>query len=197
LFPYLVPPCERRLETASGASVTVTERQGEERIEVRDAEARLVFAIEPATGRVTLSATSGSLALAAPNGDIELAAGGTVRCRGSAVELDASESARLTSNELRIGAREADVGIAELRYAGDRLRAKLDQAKLTLGRLETVTERLFERAKKVFRQVEDLHQLKAGRLRTMVERSYVLRSGHADIAATDHVKIDGKQIHLG
>ena len=44
------PLSERRLIARSGASVSIAERDGIERIEVRDAQARLVFELDPVTG---------------------------------------------------------------------------------------------------------------------------------------------------
>jgi hypothetical protein len=171
----------RRLETRAGAVVSIVEREGEERIEVRDAREKLLIEIDPATGRATVT-VPGDLCFAAPNGDIDLTAGGAVRLRGKKLELEAVEGR---------------VGIRDLHVGGVTLQARLDQAKLEVGRLETVADRVFERARSVFRQAEDLYQLKAGRLRELVKGGYAVRAGHASLVADDEVKIDGKQINLG
>jgi hypothetical protein len=202
-------PKEQKLETRSGASVAVTQVDGGERIEVRDADARLLVELDPATGRMQVSAPAGDLAFAAPHGDLELSAGGAVRVRGGkevALETSGERGAsfvlgsavsRLSSRVFQLVAKKADLGVDDATYTGAGLRATLHEATLRVNRLETVAERLFERAKSVFRQVDDLHQLRAGRARTLVDEGYFLRTKHASIEAEDEVKIDGKQIQLG
>jgi Protein of unknown function (DUF3540) len=204
------PPETQRLVTKSGASVEIVTNGGKEQIEVRDPNAKILIEIDAETGRIVLSALAGDLALAAPNGNIELSAGGSVRVHSHEnVELESGDGAersslvlggavaKLKATALQMAARKVDLGFVETSFAGESLRATIDEAKVGFGRLETVAERLFERARSVFRQVEDLHQLKAGRIRTLVKEGYFVRTGHASIEAEEDMKIDGKQIHLG
>jgi hypothetical protein len=168
------PRSERRLVSRSGATVEIAEREGAERIEVRDAQSRLVFELDPATGRTVLSVPAGDLAIAAA-GDIDLVAGGQVRCRAAErVSVEAGSGEGRSSLVL-----------------GSAL------AELVATRVETVADRIFEKARTVFRKVEDLHQLRAGRSRTVVEDGFYVQSGHTSIESSEEVKIDGKTIHLG
>lgn len=167
-------PSERRLVARGGASVAIAQRDGAERIEVRDAQQRLVFELDPATGRTVLSVPAGDLAIRAA-GDVDIHAGGTVRCRGDErVALEGG--ARDRRSTLTLGS-----GLAEL----------------VASRVETVADRLFEKARSVFRRVEDLHQLRAGRSRTVVTDGFHVKSGHAVLECDEEMKIDGKTIHLG
>jgi hypothetical protein len=168
------PAAPRRLVALGGASVAIALRDGGERIEVRDAQQRLVFELDPATGRTVLSVPTGDLAIRAA-GDVDIQAGGTVRCLGDErVVLQAGSRDRRSS--LTLGA-----GLAEL----------------VASRVETVADRLFEKARSAFRQVEDLHQLRAGRSRTVVSDGFHVKSGHAVLECDEEMKIDGKTIHLG
>lgn len=173
---------EQRLHAKDGASVAIVERDGQERIEIRDAERRLVFEFDPVLKKATLCLPEGDLAVRAPNGNIELEAGGTIR---------------MNSKTLQLGADKAELALREVVHTGERLIAKLDEARLVARRIETVTDKLFERARSVFRTATDLHQLKAGRSRAIVDGSYVVRSGHASIESREETKIDGSEIHLG
>lgn len=175
-------PSERALATTNGASVAIVERNGAEVVEVRDAHARLVFEFDPLTNKATLTLPEGDLAVRAPRGNIELEAGNTLK---------------LAAKTLEVGADRAELSFKDLVYGGLRLAARVGEATLSTERLETATERLFERARSVFRRVEDLHQLKAGRTRTIVEGGHVVRSGHLSMEAREDAKIDGAQIHLG
>jgi hypothetical protein len=169
----VAPRSERSLVAACGASVTIAERGGRERIEVRDAQQRLVFELDPVSGRTVLSVPAGDLSIAAA-GDVDIRAGGTVRCRGAEVALEAGAG-----------------------HTASRLSLRAGLAELVASRVETVADRLFEKARSAFRQVEDLHQLRAGRSRTVVAAGFHVKSGHTSIESDDEVRIDGKAIHLG
>jgi hypothetical protein len=202
------PLSERRLVSASGASVTLRESTHESRIEVRDASSRLVFDFDLATGRAVV-AVPGDLSLSA-GGDVEIAAGGAVRCRGQEVELTAGRvgkeqtkvrldggALRFTSRLLGVLADRADLAFGDARLASERLRAEVKDGQLVATRLETAADRIFEQARNVFRTASELHQLTAGRTREIVHGGSHLKAGHVSVEADDDVKIDGKAIHLG
>ncbi len=169
---------------------------------------KLRLSSDPVTGATKLS-SEGSLIVESSNGDVELK-GKSARVRATeTLQLDAGVGqerstftlggalASLSAKAMKLTAKQADVGIATVSYVGAELRSKLDDAKLTVSRLETAAEQIFERSKEVFRTVDELHQLKAGRARTVVKGGYFVRSGHATIEAAEDMKIDGKQINLG
>lgn len=184
-------PAERSLATCDGATVSIVEGEGGEQIQIRDKTNSVLLQVDPATGLVTISSARGNLALAAPGGDIELHARGALRFRGEKdVAIDAGESLQLSSKR-------AAIALADATYVGARLRTKIGDVKNVVERLETVTERLFEKAKAAYRQVEDLSQLRAGRVRTLVRGSWLVRGETTSLDARDDVKIDGKHIHLG
>ncbi len=168
------PASERRLVSRTGASIAIAERDGGERIEVRDVGGRLVFELDPVTGRTVVTVPQGDLVLSA-GGNVEIAAGGTVRCRGTeGVTLETGAGARRTRLSLAAGL-----------------------AEIVASRVETVADRLFEKARSVFREVDDLHQLRAGRSRTVVKDGLHQKSGYAVLECDEEMKIDGKTIHLG
>lgn len=191
----------QRVVAKSGACVAIVEEDGRERIEVRDAKARLVLEIDPVTGKTTVVAP-GDLALRA-GGDLELEAKGAVRVKaGDIVELEAGDGAAKTSFSVggaiaKLSARVLAVSAEETRYVGEILRAKIDDTWLELSRVESAAERVIERAKNVFREVEDLCQTKAGRSRTVIEGGAFFRAHHASIEAEDEMRIDGSSINLG
>ena len=203
------PISEQRLVSRAGATAALREEAGHERIEVRDSRSRLLFELDPATGRTVVWAPDGDLSFRA-QGDVEFVAAGSVRCRAEKeVTLEAGEGrarstlslgsrvAALSSEALRLAADSADLAFTRANVTSSELRAKVTDAKIVMSRLETITDRLFEQARSVFRTVEDLSQLKTGRARTLVREGYDLRAGHASIEAEAEVKIDGKAIHLG
>lgn len=173
-----VPASGERLATPSGASAFVHD----ERIEVWDPNGRILFEYDAATGKGSLTMPTGNLSLKAPDGDIELVAGRRVTLKASEVALT-SERAKML------------VGEAELR--GFRVTTAVEQVFVVAERLEQVASSVFQRAKRVMRHVEDLEQLTAGRVRTLVEGAYSVKGERASIQAKDEVKIDGERVHLG
>ncbi len=183
-------PAPRRVTSREGASARLVETDGGERIEVRDAEDRLIFDYRPDAGRAVLSMPAGDLALSAPNGNIDLVSGKAIRAR-------AGEAVALEGPKLRVAGERGEFLIGEATYRGRRLSATVETAKVVLDRLETVASRLVERAKNVYRHVENLNQIKAGRMRSLVQGAHHQKAGRMSIKADDDVKVDGRRIHLG
>lgn len=172
----------RSLEASNGTRVAVVRRGPTERIEVRDKDCRLIFELDTATNKATLTVPEGDLALRAPNGNIDLVAGGRVA---------------IQSKTLAVSAARAELKLEDVVFAGLRLAAKVGEMAIAGERIETRAERIFERAKSVFRTAEDLAQLKAGRARTVVQGGYALRSGHTSIESKQETKIDGAEVLIG
>ncbi|MFO0616721.1 MAG: DUF3540 domain-containing protein [Polyangiaceae bacterium] len=177
-----LPPEEQAIETSNGTRVAVVKRGATERIEVRDRAARLIFELDTVTNKATLTVPEGDLAVHAPNGNIDLVAGGRVA---------------IQSKSLDVSAERAELKLKDVAFAGLRFAAKLGEITIAGERIETRAERIFERARSVFRTADDLAQLKAGRARTVVQGSYALRSGHTTLESKQETKIDGAEILLG
>lgn len=176
----ITPSVERSLEAEGGACARISRRDGHELLEVRDADERVLFELDTKTGKARVMMPGGSLSLEAPDGDIELVAKGSVRARGQRIELSGGSDAKAS---LLLGDRIAQLSAKGLVFAAERI--------------ESAAERLVERARNVYRQVEELHQLRAKRTRTLVEEGHVVRAGHASLEATEEVRIDGSRINLG
>ena len=114
---------------------------------------------------------TGKSVLSVPAGDLEL------RAPAGSIELAAG-------HDVRIRARR-------------RLRAEGEEVKLVATRLETVADRIFEKARDVYRRVESLHQLEAGRARTLVRGAFYLLGKRTYLEGEEAVKIDAERIDLG
>lgn len=206
--------------TRDGASVGVTERDGRDVLELRDPAGQVIASYDPAAARLTLIAPAGDLALHAPAGHIDLVAARGVRCvsagevsvqSASGVTLSARspaggapaavrvdpEQVTLAGERLGVAARRADLRVAEGRYTGEGVSAVVQRVELTLGRIETVAERVLSRARSAFHQVEELHQLRAGRARALIAGAFQLHARSASLDADEDVRIDGDKINLG
>jgi hypothetical protein len=82
-------------------------------------------------------------------------------------------------------------------FRGNRIEGTFERASLVIGRLETVARTVVEKARNVYRTVEKLAQLKAGRVRTVVDGSHVVRARKTTVHADEDVRIQANKIHLG
>lgn len=212
-------PAERplRIVASGGASASIVERDGHEVVAVHDRAGRLLFEYDAETGRGSLVA-AGGLSLAAPGGDIDLVAGGAIRCwaagevaiasrsgatlsarageRGATVQV-APGRVTVAGEALAAVAERGDVRIAEARYEGRALTAVLERAHTTVGKIESIAGRVIARAGDLFQEVRELHQLRAGRVRALVEDVIELRGREVSVDAREDVSIDGQRINLG
>jgi hypothetical protein len=69
--------------------------------------------------------------------------------------------------------------------------------KIETPRLQVLVQTLMEKAKNIFRTVEQLSQIKAGRIRTLVDETYFFKAKKAFIKSDEDYKINAEKIHLG
>jgi hypothetical protein len=81
--------------------------------------------------------------------------------------------------------------------AGKGFQLKSPEVKITAGKLELVARRVLERFENAARWVKQTLQLRAGRVRTDVEKEYQVRAGRIIERAREDVTIDGNKINLG
>lgn len=177
------PPSGRRIASKDGSSAEIREADGRELIRISDSAGHLLFEYAPATGRAVLSVPVGNLVLAAPRGDVEIEAGGSVRMVGK--------------RDLTFSGERGSFAFGETTLSTLKLSATIESARAVFGRAETIATQIVQRAKRVFRRVEDVDELTAGRSRSIIAGTYSLKSERAVLHADDDVKIDGKRIHLG
>ncbi len=162
------PPTSLQLKAGAYATVDSVEPGGDERLQVHSARNELLFEYDPTTERMRVNVSKGSLELSAEDGDINLTAARAVRIGGTAIEL-----------------------------TGHKLDVKTKHTRWIVDRLETFAGTLVETAKNAYRSVEQLAQLKTGRMRTFVDETYQFKSKNAILKADEDFKVKGDQIHLG
>jgi hypothetical protein len=163
------------LTTLTGVSASITRAGADaEVLRVVDAEGRLLFEHNTGT-RVTV--------IVAPEGDLEL------RAPRGKVKIVAAEGFVLEAPSVH-----AKVG--EARVEGRSLSATFERVKTAAAVIETSAGRILERAKNVYREVEELSQTRAGRLRLVAEKTVSLLGQRAVVKAREDVKIKGDKVYL-
>ncbi len=204
----------------SGARAEVDGPPEAERLRVFSASGEMIFEHDPATGRSRVGVQSGDLEIVTPNGNIDFISARGVRffsrdaiemrsLRGIEMAVADTESEAVSSLDLQPGrvdlrgtllglsARKGELRIDEAEVTGKRLSGAIANVSLAMDRCETLVGTVIEKARSVYRTVAELAQIKAGRMRTLVDETYQLQSRTAFLKAEKDFKVDGEKIHLG
>jgi hypothetical protein len=74
---------------------------------------------------------------------------------------------------------------------------KAAEVECEAGRIELRADRIFERARDVYRDVEGLLQTRAHRVRTLATGAYQLFAKRVNVLAEEDAAVDGKRVLLG
>ena len=214
------PTAAREILLDSGAKATVDGPPGDQRLQVFSAGGEMIFEHDPATGKSRVGAPAGDLEIVTREGNIDFIAARGVRFFArepiqlrslEGIEMAVADTGSddlssldlhpgrvaLRGTELGVSARKGELRIDETEVAGRRLSGAIANVKLAMDRCETVADIVIEKARNAYRTVAELTQLKTGRMRTLVDDTYQLRSRTALLKAEKDFKVNGEKIHLG
>jgi hypothetical protein len=134
-----------------------------------------------AEGDLLIQSRGGRVAVSSPEG-VDLVSGGELA---------------MTASDLHVRARKGSVAVEELGFFGRLLRAEVAKLAFAAEEVDTVLTRLTQRAKRVFRFVEEIDQTRAGSIDLRAQNLIGIRGENAVITARVLAKVDGEQIHLG
>jgi hypothetical protein len=186
-------------------------------IAIRDASGALAVEYDAAAGTARIAAPRGDLTLAAPKGkvvvdaatDIELRAQRDVRHRAARrVACEAGESAepgliveraavRVTAQSLDVTSERASLHTTQGHILAERIETTAAQIVSTVGRMEVRAERLIERAKDAYLEVDGLLQTRARRARSIIREAYQLVTERTSLVSKKETSIDGERVLLG
>ena len=113
------------------------------------------------------------------------------------VGLVSTGAVSIITPELEVKAVDGRFSIERLTTLSRHLLAEVVNAKIVAGAIDSVVDRVSARIKRAYRTVEELDQLRAGRIDHSAEKSLHLSAEDALVTATELVKFDGEHIHLG
>ncbi|MBI4952626.1 MAG: DUF3540 domain-containing protein [Myxococcales bacterium] len=134
-----------------------------------------------ADGDLKLQATTGRLTLGASEG-IDLVTGKTVGVTGGAVHVRAQTGS---------------VAVEELGFLSRLVRAEVGRVALLAEHVDSTVTRIVQRAKRAFRFVEEVEQVRAGTLDLRAENLAAIRADNTLVTARVLAKIDAAQVHIG
>lgn len=190
-----------------------------ESVRVFSSANELLFEYDPQSGKTRLFVPKGDLELVAPRGDIRLLAGGNLRLHGQSVIINARQRlglavraaagsiqslvslgrrrVRVEGEQLEFEAATAKSKFRSSHSESERCETHVQDLRIAVHRMETNADCIIENATNVYRSVADLLQHTAGRMKTLVDSIYQLRTKKAFLKSEDDFKIKGEKIHLG
>jgi uncharacterized protein (DUF39 family) len=126
-------------------------------------------------GDLSLRSTKGKVTVAAREG-IDLVTAAAARIAAAAVDVSAQGALSVVS---------------------DAVKAEVEKVKLYATTLDSFFERVSQRAKRSYRAVEELDQVKARHLDYAATGNAHVRAKNTLLSADDLVKLDAEQIHVG
>lgn len=132
----------------------------------------------------------GDLELQVPNGRVVIAA-------KDGIELVSTRGVGITSEELKVTTRAAEVVIEHLGVVGGTVQAQLRKVKVVAETIDHAADRVVQRFKRAYRFVAEMDQTRAQRIDIAAEKTMSLHAGDAVVTARELVKVDGSQIHMG
>jgi len=156
-----------------------------------DAQRALSCLVEPEVGDRVLVARSGEtgeafvLAVLAREGDAPVTL------------LSPRDTALRTVGKLTVIAEDATIAAPTFSLHTAVAKIQATQAVAVLGSVDAVLDRLVQCAKRVFRVVEEVDHLRAGRVDYEAEGTLSLHAHDTTVTSEGLVKVDGEQIQLG
>jgi len=201
--------------TAEDGSSAALERDEDGPVwRLRDAEGHLVFEHRAGKSVVHVAddlelAAGGDLVLRAAR-EVRVESGEAIAARAlgpielcsevsggaSALSLD-GDRARLTSAHVSVAAERADVKVTDANVVAKTLRTVAYRILERADRVERTADRVVERAREAFREIQELDQTKAGRLRLVADTALSLLGRSTTLKAREDVKVQGEKIYLG
>jgi Protein of unknown function (DUF3540) len=146
--------------------------------------------LERDEGRDASIALDGNLSIALPSGRFTVAA-------QEGVDLVSAQQVSIAAGRLELHAVDGDVTLERLTLLSTYVRAELDRVRLLSETLDAELERLSVRAKRSYRTVEELDQVKAEQIDYTAEKVMNLHGHSTLVTAEELVKVDAAQVHVG
>lgn len=182
-------PVSKDVVSRAGAQARIEPRDGgAEAIVVRDRAGKLLFEHDPVTGKSVIHAM-GDLEIRADHGSVSISARDAVKLRGE-------REVEVQTPSLVATATRADVTIVDGRLVARSIRTVAEETRHAVKRLTVEAERIVERSKDVYRDVEGLAQTRAGRMRQVVESTFHVLSQRTVLKAEEDLKLKGSKIHI-
>ena len=208
-----------KLVISNGAYAMVDETSESPALKLFSRRNELLIEYDPESEKTRINIDSGNLEFMTQNGDIVFNSANNIQLNGQNIELAGRSGIRLgvigtlgqfvssislrscitslDSARLAITARQGEFQLKETRFVSSKFLGKIEDSQLIVGKLSTIAGSITEKAKNVYKTVEQLTQLKTGRMRTLVESTFHLKANKTYMKSQEDFKVKADKIHLG
>lgn len=116
---------------------------------------------------------------------------------GEELHLASKRRLFVATEALELGAKAVEVAVAGARVVGDELQSHFRRARAVSETFDRVADRVVRRIKRRYQFIEDSDQLRAGNYDLRAKELASLQAKHTSVTATEVVKVDGDQVHVG
>ncbi|MFO7713057.1 DUF3540 domain-containing protein [Desulfosarcina sp.] len=208
-----------QIRLANGAYARVDRSLADESLKLYSKENELLIDYHSPTGTVKVNVASGNLEFTATNGSIVFHSAKDIHMDGDHVAVNArndihmgvrdpnggagpviamnARKLQLASPVMELIAQRAQLFLQETRIAGKQLIGRFGNIQSISRKFESVADTVMTKAKNVYRTVSELSQLKAGRQRTLIEKTSHMKAQKTIMKSEQDFKIKAEKIHLG
>ena len=208
-----------KLRARDGSYVVLAETEEGTSFQVYSKEDDLLIEHDTERKTTKVCAGAGDIEISASGGSMTFEAAEALAFRGETISLQgrrridagvrdqsgrrastlslAEHGASLQGAHLRLTAGRAGLFIDELKVTGRKILGNIVQATITADRLETRAQSVVSKTRNFFQAVENLAQLKAGRMKTLVRATYHLKTKTSVLKSDDDFKVKADRINLG
>jgi len=169
-----------QIETEDGVRACVDERR--KALQVFDPRGQLLFEHRPEQGFSVVNIPTGDLRLRTESGSIEFESRNDIRFKAG--------------KDFDVRAERGRVEVDDASFRAASLKTAIERVKQVVGVAELTATRIVQRAKNVYRDVAELDQTRAGRLRLIAKESARLVGRRTLLKAEQDVSIKGEKIYL-
>ncbi|MCK5516892.1 MAG: DUF3540 domain-containing protein [Desulfobulbaceae bacterium] len=215
----LTPKSDTDIYSDNGSRAAVVTNDDTSIIQIYSKHNELVVEYDTIEEKTRVACRDGNLEFAVPDGNISFQSRESIEFSGEAIRFKArkaiettvqdcpgeptsslslgSHQIKLKCPDLRLTAQRGSFYLEELRITGMRVLVNLIQATIKAERLETRAQTIISKARNIYQTVENLTQLKTGRLKTLIQKSYHLKSKNTVLKSEEDFKIKADKINLG
>ena len=113
------------------------------------------------------------------------------------IELTTANNINLISSGFKVYSNIAEISISRLVYLGSSMFAQISKIKALATTMDSTISRLTQKLTRSYRTIEDIDQVKAGKIDYNAEKVMSIHGKYSLITAKKDIKIDGKLIHMG
>lgn len=208
-----------RIRMADGAIARLEGPPDNEALRLYSRDNELLIDYQSETGTVIVHAPSGNLEFSADNGSIGFHSAKDIRIDGNHVGLNARHDLHLGVQDSTHGtgpsmtmktrkmeliapvvdltAQRAQLFLQETRIAGKKLFGRIGDVQFISRKIESVADTVMAKARNMYRTISELSQLKAGRQRTLIEKTSHMKARKTIMKSEQDFKVKAEKIHLG